>query len=262
VSSDIGFVHRKLPFGEVYFLVNTSNRPVVQSGMFRVVGLNPEWWDPMTGKTSPAADTPLMFAPYESRFLVFGREPARPSPHHVATPSLVDLSGGWKVTFPDQTVDMKTLRSWTDDEATRYFSGRAAYERMVTVPAGMLRSPVFLSLGQGDPVTEDERRAGSGMRAMLEGPVREAAAVYVNGKRAGSIWCPPYEIEVTSLLHAGDNAIRIVVANLALNAMAKGPLPDYKQLNLKYGERFQAQDMDKVKPIPAGLLGPIRLVSR
>jgi hypothetical protein len=30
-------------------------------------------------------------------------------------------------------------------------------------------------------------------------------------------------------------------------------------LNLRYGERFQAQDMDKVQPIPAGLLGPIRL---
>ena len=100
------------------------------------------------------------------------------------------------------------------------------------------------------------------MRAMLEGPVREAAVVYVNGKRAGSVWRPPYEVEVTELLHAGENALRIVVANTAVNLLAKGPLPDYKALTAKYGERFQAQDMDQVRPLPSGLLGPVRLVGR
>jgi hypothetical protein len=33
-------------------------------------------------------------------------------------------------------------------------------------------------------------------------------------------------------------------------------------LNLRYGVRFEAQDMDKVQAVPAGLLGPIRLVTR
>ena len=44
--------------------------------------------------------------------------------------------------------------------------------------------------------------------------------------------------------------------------MAQGPLPDYKELNAKYGERFQAQDMRSVQPIESGLMGPIRLVAR
>jgi hypothetical protein len=30
---------------------------------------------------------------------------------------------------------------------------------------------------------------------------------------------------------------------------------------MRFGERFQAQDMDKVRAEPAGLLGPIRLTS-
>jgi len=30
---------------------------------------------------------------------------------------------------------------------------------------------------------------------------------------------------------------------------------------LRYGVRFEAQDMDKIQPVPAGLLGPIHLVS-
>jgi len=53
-----------------------------------------------------------------------------------------------------------------------------------------------------------------------------------------------------------------VVANLALNAMAKGPFPDYKDLTAKYGERFQAQDMQLVQPQPSGLLDGVKLTTR
>jgi hypothetical protein len=38
-------------------------------------------------------------------------------------------------------------------------------------------------------------------------------------------------------------------------------LPDYRLLNLRYSMRFEPQDMDKVRPVPAGLTGPIRLVA-
>ena len=44
------------------------------------------------------------------------------------------------------------------------------------------------------------------------------------------MWKAPFEIEVTGLLKSGDNAIRVVVANLALNILARDPLPDYKEL--------------------------------
>lgn len=35
------------------------------------------------------------------------------------------------------------------------------------------------------------------------------------------------------------------------------PLPDYRLLNLRYGVRFEAQDMDKVQPIALGIIGNI-----
>ena len=260
-ATEIGFIHRKLPFGDLYFVVNTSNHPVEGKAVFRVKGLNAERWDPLTGKIAGAESGDLHLAPYESRVLVFTKARVAPAePPSGSAPIVVDMSGGWRVTFPHYTETMQTLHSWTDDEATRYYSGQAAYERAVTVPAGMLSGRVFLTLGEGTPAAAEERRSGSGMRALLESAVHEAAVVYINGKRAGSVWCPPYELDVTSLLHTGDNTVRMVVANLALNEMAKGPLPDYKALNAKYGERFQAQDMNLVKPEPAGLLGPIRLV--
>ena len=98
------------------------------------------------------------------------------------------------------------------------------------------------------------------MRAWLDAPVREAAVVSVNGTRAGSVWCPPYALDLTGSLRTGVNEIRIDVANLAVNAMAGRPLPSYRLLNARYGTRFEPQDMDKVQPEPAGLLGDIRLV--
>ncbi len=266
----IGFIHRKLDFADVYFLVNTTNHPVRAAAAFRAGNSHAAWWDPFEGRTTaaPGAHLVLELSPYESRVLVFSKDkvaveaaPALSKP----APAPLAVNGPWKVTFPGSKKPraMRALRSWTVDNDTRYFSGQAIYETRLTVPGATRASghPLYLSLGQGTPVTAQERYAGPGMRAMLESPVRVAAVVYINGQRAGSIWRPPYEIEVTSLLRVGANTIRIVVANLAINELAKGPLPDYSALNAKYGERFRPQDVGNLEPLPSGLLGPVRLVA-
>jgi hypothetical protein len=163
----------------------------------------------------------------------------------------------------DRTVPMDRLRSWTDDAETKYFSGSAIYEKSFDVPAGFLQpgAAAVLDFGEGTPVEPSGKR-GPGMRALLESPVREAAVVYVNGRRAAAVWRPPYQADVTHFLRAGQNTLRIVVGNLAINALAGQPPPDYKALNQRYGERFQAQDMDNLQPLPSGLLGPVRLRAR
>jgi hypothetical protein len=43
--------------------------------------------------------------------------------------------------------------------------------------------------------------------------------------------------------------------------MAGQSPPDYKLLNLRYGERFTPQDMNNLQPLPAGLLGPVALIA-
>jgi glycosyl hydrolase family 106( putative alpha-L-rhamnosidase) len=277
-TPEIGFVHRKTDDAEIYFLANTANVSKSVKATFRVQGMKPEWWDPMTGNLSPAhtesqseADVTvrLNLEPYGSRVLIFTRR-ALSRPQAANSPSTtptVDLSTGWQVSFGpgSKPVQYDNLRSWTDDEKTRYFSGPAVYEKTVVAPDNLFQDglAVRLDFGEGQAIAEEPYRPprGAGMHAALEGPVREAAVVYVNDRRAGSIWCPPYWIDVTSLLRRGENKIRIVVANTAINHMAGRALPDYRLLNLRYGERFQAQDMDKVQPIRSGLLGPIRLIA-
>jgi hypothetical protein len=283
---DIGFVHRRRADAEIYFLANTSNTRQQARATFRVDGMQAEWWDPFTGNVSLAQSqrapeggvaVQLDLEPYVSRVLVFTKrnEPVANAPGTVSrtttrtpesaigNPQSIDLSTGWRVSFgrDGKPIVMDRLRSWTDDDATRYFSGLATYERDVIVPESMLAKglEVRLDFGEGQPIPPQPLR--SGMQAWLEAPVREAAVVYVNERRAGSVWCPPYSINVASLLKRGENRLRIVVANTAINHTAGRSLPSYRLLNLRYGERFQAQDMDKVQPVPSGLLGSIRLIA-
>ena len=153
---------------------------------------------------------------------------------------------------------MPRLRSWTSDEETRFYSGEAVYEKHVILPSTAGKKLV-LDFGPGTPA-EPASGASPGMHALLEGPVHEAAIVFVNGQRAGAVWHPPYAVEVTRYVHAGDNLLRMQAANLAINEMAGQVQPDYRLLNLRYGERFVPQDMKNLRPLSSGILGPLRLL--
>jgi hypothetical protein len=273
-APDIGFVHRHTDTAEIYFLANTANAGAHVNATFRVTGMSAELWDPIHGTVAPAewrsaasgTTIALTLEPYGSRVIVFSKSAAgRPSTRAqtAAAPEPLDLSTGWTVAFGSggPPANFDRLRSWTDAETTRYFSGLATYTKDFVLPAPMVRprAPLRLDFGEGTPVPPQPLR--SGMQAWLDAPVREAAVVYVNDRRVGSVWCPPYSVNVTSFIQAGTNKLRIVVANLAINHMAGHALPNYRLLNLKYGVRFDPQDMDKVQPVPAGLLGRIRLMA-
>jgi alpha-L-rhamnosidase len=256
--AEVGFTHRKLDDGELYFVANTSNHAVHTMAIARVKGLEPEWWDPFTaqpiGVKQEDDRIALDLEPYESRILVYSKAksaaPLPPTPKRTA-----DISTDWTVNFPAAPEHMSRLQSWTDDEETRYFSGKAVYEKKIDVSD----THVMLDLGKGTPV-EDPGSRGPGMRALLESPVREAAQVFVNGKPAGYIWRPPYRLDISKVVQPGSNVLEIIVGNLAINRMAGEAQPDYKLLNLRFGERFQPQDMKDLQPLPSGLLGPVQLI--
>jgi hypothetical protein len=156
---------------------------------------------------------------------------------------------------------MQTLHSWTDYAAQKYYSGTAIYTRTVEIPEAVAKSgSVFLDFGEGTPLPRQQLRL-AGTRTWYDPPVREVAVVTVNGKPAGDVWHPPYRLDVTTLVHAGTNELRIVVANTAINELAGRAAPDYRLLNLRYGEKFTPQDMDHLEPLPSGILGTVRLIS-
>jgi hypothetical protein len=273
-SRDMGFIRRHTDTSEIYFIANTSNRRYQGTATFRVKGKHAEYWDLFSGVVTPAAliSSPgenaglrLDIEPYGSRLVVFGNRetPKAPASEIASLPPALDISRGWQVGFEGtgKKISMDVLRSWTELDGKQFYSGRATYQKTFVAPAAFLQRGVraMLSLGEGTPLPVQENAY---FQAWLDGPVREAAEVYLNGQRVGAIWHPPYELDVTSYLQAGENDLRIIVGNLAVNVMAGSPLPDRAALNARYGERFEDQGNKLVKAMPSGLMGPVRLLPR
>ncbi len=273
-TPQIGVVHRHTDFAEIYFLANTSNKPVATKATFRIEGMQPQQWNGLTGQTAPINITArppggtavnIALDAYESTFIVWTHEPAGiPAANTPVTTT--DLSTQWTVQFGPaaQPIQWDTLKSWTDDPATRHFSGICTYTKHLALSADQLANPLKISLGfgAGAPTPEEKAsRPGKGFAAALDGPVRDAAVIFINNQRAGSVWCPPYQLDITRWLIPGNNEIRIEVANTAVNAIAANGFPNYdnKALIEQFGERFPAPSIKDFQPITSGLLGPVQL---
>ena len=282
VAPQIGFVHRRTGDVDIYFLANTWNVPYANTIELRVPPRLAEWWNPMTGDMSLAAvasssttttTVQVSLPPYGSRILVFGlsgrgRPPkvaARKPESEEAPAASMDISNGWDVTFEGTTVRRQSdwLTSWTESADTRAFSGEAVYRKIVTVtqPKLLEARKIVLSLGEAKPSPPTQSpNAAKRVQARLETPVRDAAIVFINGQRAGSLWQPPYELELGKLLREGENKIEIHVFNLGINQLAGRPLGDYSWLNAKFAAPAEAEGKDPIVPLPAGLFGPVNIV--
>jgi hypothetical protein len=267
-TPEIGFLHRKLPGGELYFVANTSNAAKQVRAEFRDKARDAEMWDAMTGEVTGIADPAQIeidLAAYESKLIYFSDTAMVASVTAKRHESVVaELSRDWKVSFGGTRVSetMEALSSWSADAKTRYFSGVASYEKSLELPASGVGKDarLWLDFGEGTQVTPPSPPGAHNMRAYLESPVREAARVFVNGKLAGVVWHPPYRVDVTPLVHAGMNEVRIEVGNTAINSLAGQSLPDYRLLWDRYGMLFAPQDMENLKPLPSGIMGPVTLV--
>jgi hypothetical protein len=266
-TPDIGFIHRRLSFGDLYFIANTSNRAHTMQAKFRQTGNYAESWDPFTGLASRvknASEIDFQLQPYESRLVFFTNadDPLPPlSLPLTNSGTSVDLSAAWKVTFNalHQAIQMRRLHSWSDEEQFKYYSGEVTYEKTFELPILKHGSSAVLDFGQGTLVPMPDPLPTFNMRAYLESPVREAADVYVNGQHAGVVWHPPYSLDVTPFLKPGQTHLRIVVGNTAINQLAGQSLPDYRLLNDRYGQRFLPQGMDHLRVLPSGIRGNLWL---
>jgi hypothetical protein len=269
---EIGFIHRKMGDGDLYFIANTANHSVLTTADFRATKHVAEWWDPLTGRISPISRTDrieISLQPYESRLIVFSDSAApadsrsiedhtKPEPHFQD----IDLSSEWQLTFTglNRTVSMAKLHSWSEEKAFAYYSGQVIYSKTIDLAPDVASSKsLILDFGEGTPVPQPDPLPAFNMRAYLDGPVREAAEVFMNDKPAGVVWHPPYLIDVTKWVRPGKNRVKIVVGNTAINSLAGKSLPDYRLLNDRYGQRFVPQGMNDLQPLPSGIVGGLRL---
>jgi hypothetical protein len=288
--NQIGFIRRKLPNADIYYVANTSNKALNTVVNFSSNFTEGTSWDTDTAEPHGVSskNQALHLAPYESLIVVLSDGPYEIKPRFVSNdrpPQLPSLSSDWKVEFVSTAkIQIEhSLADWTADPVTLHYSGEAVYSREFLLSNEPAQT-IFLTIDGGTalpgaPDSPPEHgptpgvlgpnglpnplitRPGPGMHAYFDPPIREAALVTINGQPAGALWHPPYRLDVTKLLRPGTNHIEIHVYNTALNAWSALTPRDYKPLIEKYGDRFQMQDLNKVAPIPSGILGTIKLVT-
>jgi hypothetical protein len=263
---EIGFFHRRLDAGDLYFIANTSNRRQTFQAAFRSEHARAQEWDPFTGNAIGIASSnkiDLDLQPYESRIIVFTNEELKPEPQQTQLESR-NISHDWSVKFEgqDEGAEWKDLLSWANDPKRRYYSGSATYTKTIDLAAAEISASRFVAVdfGEGTSVPLPTTPAQFNMRAYLDAPVREAAKVLVNGQLAGYVWHPPFRVDVTRLLKAGKNELAIVVGNTAINELAGTALPNYRLLYARYGKEFEPQGMENLQPLPSGIVGKVSLV--
>jgi hypothetical protein len=123
-----------------------------------------------------------------------------------AVPEPQEIDGPWELTFPSnvgapERVSLDDLISWSEhpDPGVKYFSGTATYIKTIAVPRELLGKDRRICLDLGD--------------------VQVMATVRLNGRDLGILWKPPYRVDVTDALKAGENALEIGVTNLWINRM-------------------------------------------
>lgn len=253
---DIAWTHRTDPDFDIYFIANQQNTERVINVSVRVANKIPEIWDPVTGDTYQAGDWSndngrtalnLRLAPNGSVFIVL-RTPA-PEASHTRNnwneyKPVRDVEGIWQVKFdpafggPDQPVIFTTLTDWSQNDINgiKYYSGTADYEQTVKWNSNLVaHRKLWLDLGN----------------------LANIASVTVNGVYCGTVWTPPYRVDITNTLHTGYNKIHVEVTNTWANRL----IGDQKQPADKRITNTTAPYRLEGKPLlPAGLFGPVKIV--
>ncbi len=228
----------------IYFVVNGDAQASVsvRASFPGAIG-RPYRWDPQTGARSPLRLGPdnqvqLDLDPADSALIVF--EPGENAdtsptwPPAVADTELLNLRGPWKLQLAPAGSDRNIKRELArlvdfsqqqDDEQLRYFGGVATYE--IEFDGADLRDCV-LDLGE----------------------VHDLSDVTLNGTALGSRWWGRHRYALAGVIRPGRNHLQIRVATMLVNLMQH-----------KKDDAAAQRWAGWAPPIPAGLVGPVRLLA-
>jgi hypothetical protein len=254
-SDSILFIHRKVADGEIYFVSNQKTKTVNISPEFRVTGKQPESWNAVTGdrrilpsyyQKDKVTAVPMKLEPYESAFLIFrkaGVKKDTTATNYPQPTASIAIDKPWTVTFdakmrgPKNPVIFETLTDWSNhpNDSIKYYSGTAVYQNKFNITTLAKGTNYILDLGL----------------------VRAIAKVKINGVDVGGAWSPPYQLDITRVLKAGENTIEVKVVNTWVNRLigdSKLPVAERK---------VSAQVMPNISKgvVSSGLLGPVKVLT-
>ena len=249
------FVHRRMKNADIYWINNRLNDTDTITAEFRIDGMRPEIWDPVTCDIRPASFTrengitkvPVVLGPADALFVVF-REKTSSTSAVVPVPverQLAVLTGSWNLAFQKDRgapgmIKIDSLESWSENanDSVKYFSGTGTYTRTINAPAEWFARGARIWLDLGD--------------------VKNIADVLVNGQDLGIVWRKPFRVDITGALTAGNNTLEVMVTNLWVNRLVGDMQPGVKK-KITYTTMPFYQADSPLKP--SGLLGPVRIFS-
>jgi hypothetical protein len=172
-----------------------------------------------------------------------------------ALPAPLEIAGPWEVRFPanmdvPERITLGSLKSLTEypNEAVRYFSGTADYQRTFDLPAD---------------------RLAKGKRLLLDlGRVEAMAEVFLNGKNLGVFWKAPFIIDITGTSKTGLNNLEVRVTGTWRNRLigdtkypngfpAADNVGGHQQFKPYLGVDLKLRRDET--PAPFGLIGPVQV---
>lgn len=253
-TDKVYFAHRRLADADVYFVDNHSQRSFKDEVVLRTSLSNASYWDPVTGKryrlqarlVAEGLHVNITLLPGESGFIVVSDDsqeelmlkPTRENER------LEAIKGDWQVYFdprwggPGEVV-FPVLTDWTKhaDSGIRYYSGTAVYRKKINLGKAAANEEIILRFDS----------------------LNSIGRVWLNGQEVSTVWCTPWEANLTPFVKNGENKLEIEVVNSLMNRMiGDASLPESKRLTYSYPEIAKSTD----GLVPSGITGEVWLVRR
>ena len=254
-SDKIYFAHRRMEEADIYFLNNHSKRVYNDTIRFRSNATRAEYWDPTTGKqwSFPVLASGkdglllnILLQPNESGFIVTSNQTSSslPTKMNGIKEETMSIEGEWKVFFEPKwggpgEVTFTSLTDWTDNthKGIKYYSGKAVYRKTIRVDKPASDEQVLLRFPQ----------------------LGSVARVFINEKEISTVWCSPWEADITPYIQKGENSLKIEVVNSLTNRMiGDASRPQSERFTYAYPEIATAED----RLVSSGIINKVLLVKR
>lgn len=232
----LDYYHRTEEGEDNYFVCNLTDRSVSFSPHFRAKRNYTYLMYPTLNRGFICPDS-LTLAPYESVIFIIRDEELDAEPYLSHREESMTTFGRWNVEFEKtgEKIVTDTLFDWSRQTppSQKYYSGHVVYTTTFDYSDDI--RPTVISLGK----------------------VCDIASVTVNGEKCGTIWTAPYEADITHAVKKGRNEVRIEVVNTWANALLGNDLGTPPFSGIWTNGKYRRQSKE---PIPAGLLGPVKIM--
>lgn len=253
-GGDALWVHRKAAGADWYFVTPPKGKNFSGKLSFRATG-TAELWNPVTGTFSSIESqrmgnrtiVQLDLVKSNACFVVFRKEDGnKPGTNFIKnkTVATLPLSTPWVLHFPagwgaPDSLTLSSLQPWKDlpvSAEAKAFSGTATYTTSFHVNNVSADKEYVLDLGKVDM----------------------AAKVTINGKQAGKLLAPPYQLSLQGMVKQGENMLSIEVTSTWFNRLVfDAGQPEEKR------KTWTISGPSATSPLRnSGLMGPVSIMMK